>query len=380
MRLIWSQLPLKSTSAAAVGALKRSSNSISVVGSKAYVYGGEQVPRVPVDNELWVISLDDGSVSPAPTSVLHPSPRVGASLTYVPETSSLYLWGGRESKDMTPCNLDLWKYSFKAEQWEQHATAVGEGVSEEDNVEGRSYHAMCLAANKLYLHAGCPVKGRLSTLHSLSTASSLSQLTWSPLAAGPGPGRGGTVLTPINVPSPSGGAPTTLLVRYGGFAGHELGGALDVFDAARGAWTSIAIPGREGDAGHPLARSVHALVPVRPPRALSSPSAGHIVALLLFGERGPAPAHLGHLGAGQFHRDAWALLAAPSVVAEGNEHGFVFSELAQEGAAGSGIPEARGWFAADWEEGAQGGRVVVQGGLNDQNDRLGDVWLGRIEV
>ncbi|KAJ7119865.1 hypothetical protein C8R44DRAFT_922273 [Mycena epipterygia] len=374
MRLIWSQLPLKSTTEAAVHALKRSSNSLAVVGNKAYVYGGEQIPRVPVDNELWVIGLDDGSVSPAPTSTLRPSARVGACLTYKPETASLYLWGGRESKDMTPCNSDLWTYGLLSGQWQKYATAAEAGVSDEDKVEDRSYHAMCIAADNLYLHAGCPATGRLGTLHSVSLASdSLSAPTWSPLPAGPGPGRGGTVLCPITVP----GSPTPLLVRYGGFAGHELGGALDCFTPARGTWASVALPGSEGgDPGHPLSRSVHALVPVRPPLALAT-GHGHVVAVMLFGERGPAPAHLGHMGAGQFHRDAWALVCAPAAVSTANEHGFVFTELKQDGGEG-GVPEARGWFAADWAQEVHGGRVVVQGGLNDENNRLGDVWLGKI--
>ncbi|KAJ7491845.1 kelch repeat protein [Mycena galericulata] len=366
MRLIWSQLPLKSATGAAVNALKRSSNSLAVVGNKAYVFGGEQIPRIPVDNELWVIRLDDGSVHSAPTSLLRPSARVGACLTYKPETFSLYLWGGRESEDMTPCSSDLWTYGLESYHWEKHATLA------KSEVEDRSYHAMCIAADTLYLHAGCPAKGRLGTLHSISLASSLSAPTWAPLSAGPGPGRGGTVLTPITIP----GSPP-LLVRYGGFAGYELGGSLDYFSPASGTWGSVAMPGKEGDAGHPMARSVHALVPVSPPITL--PDSGYLVGVMLFGERGPAPAHLGHLGAGQFHNDAWALICKPSAVSDTNEDGFVFTELKQEG-KGGGVPEARGWFAADWEQGDQGGHVVVQGGLNDANTRLGDVWLGKLEI
>ncbi|KAJ7485764.1 kelch repeat protein [Mycena latifolia] len=378
MRLVWSQLSLKCKADVAVQALKRSSNSLAVVGNKAYLYGGEEVPRVPVDNELWVVDLDDGSVSPAPTSSLRPSARVGACLTYKPQTSLLYLWGGRESKDMTPCNSDLWTYALTSGQWEKHATIVKEGGSDEDKVECRSYHAMCISAENLYLHAGCPAKGRLGTLHSMSISPSLSVPTWVPLSAGPGPGRGGTVLTPITIP----GASDQLLVRYGGFAGHELGGTVDYFTPARGTWSSVAMPGAEGNAGHPLARSVHALVPVNPPMPLQpSPSdsaePGHLLALMLFGERGPAPAHLGHLGAGQFHRDAWALMRKSSAVSAANEHGLVFAQLEQEGPEGA-VPEARGWFAADWDQ--VGGRVVVQGGLNDENERLGDIWLGRIEL
>ncbi|KAJ7229835.1 kelch repeat protein [Mycena pura] len=371
LRLVWSQLPLKSTTDIAVDALRRSSNSAAVVGKQLFIFGGERVPRVPVDNELWVVGLDDGAVTPAPTSSLRPSARVGASLSYHPGMSALYLWGGRESRDMTPCDTVLWKYSLSSGKWEQSATADKENVAQEDKVAPRSYHAMCTVGNDLYLHAGCPAEGRLATLHSLSLASAQ---TWSTLPGGPGPGRGGTVLTPIIAP---GGDP--LLVRYGGFAGHELGGRLDVFNPARGTWSSVAMPGEEGRAGHPLARSVHALVPVRPPVALPASAGhdhGHVVAVLLFGERGPAPAHLGHLGAGTFHRDAWALVCTP---AEAGEH-FAFVELVQEESMkGGGTPPARGWFAADWMLDG-GGAVVVHGGLDDENNRLGDVWLGKLEI
>ncbi|KAJ7933419.1 hypothetical protein B0H13DRAFT_2306820 [Mycena leptocephala] len=85
------------------------------------------------------------------------------------------------------------------------------------------------------------------------------------------------------------------------------------------------MPGKEGDTGHPKARSVHMLVPISPPIAL--PDSSHLVGVILFGERGPAPAHLGHLGVGQFHNDAWALICKPSAVSDTNEHGFVFTEL-----------------------------------------------------
>ena len=43
--------------------LQRSSQAISVVGSKAFIFGGELKPRQPVDNQTDVIdvqSLEDG--------------------------------------------------------------------------------------------------------------------------------------------------------------------------------------------------------------------------------------------------------------------------------------------------------------------------------
>jgi hypothetical protein len=57
MRLEWSKLDLSTENKGRAHALKRSSNSISIVGDKAYVFGGESEPRQPVDDELWVVDL-----------------------------------------------------------------------------------------------------------------------------------------------------------------------------------------------------------------------------------------------------------------------------------------------------------------------------------
>lgn len=65
----------------------------------------------------------------------------------------------------------------------------------------------------------------------------------------------------------------------------------------------------------------------------------------------------------QFHSDAWALLEDGAGV-------YTWAPLPQ---AKSSIdaPEARGWFAsAEW-----GTKVLLQGGLNHKNERLGDAWL-----
>jgi len=129
------------------------------------------------------------------------------------------------------------------------------------------------------LHAGCPAKGRLSTLHCLDT----DTLVWSSLPDAPGPARGGTVLAPLS----------SSLVRFGGFCGHELGGPLDVFDPITKNWTSEEIAIETGSNG-PDKRSVHSLVPIDGPSYADK----KIVAVMTQGEREAAPAELGHNGAG----------------------------------------------------------------------------------
>lgn len=46
----WTHLPLATT-------LARSSHALAVTGSKAYLFGGENVPRTPVDDVLYIIDL-----------------------------------------------------------------------------------------------------------------------------------------------------------------------------------------------------------------------------------------------------------------------------------------------------------------------------------
>lgn len=209
-------------------------------------------------------------------------------------------------------------------------------------------------ANTYIVHAGCPAKGRLDTLHSISLPVSSSS-EWQTHGSAPAPGRGGTVLCPLTLPSGE-----QVLVRYGGFAGYEIGSTLDVYNTAAKEWTTLEL----GDSA-PEARSVHALVPFT---SAADPS---LVALMFFGERDPAPVELGHDGAGKFHDDVWALRYVPE---KGSLSGFSFEEIKAEGEA----PEPRGWFAAGvWRDGSRD-RAVVYGGLNGKNERLGDLWIADI--
>ena len=53
--------------------LRRSSQSLSVLGSRGWIFGGELLPRQPVDNCLDVVGLDpgqEGSTKVVPPSLL----------------------------------------------------------------------------------------------------------------------------------------------------------------------------------------------------------------------------------------------------------------------------------------------------------------------
>ncbi|KAK4054427.1 hypothetical protein OIV83_000921 [Microbotryomycetes sp. JL201] len=213
----------------------------------------------------------------------------------------------------------------------------------------------------LFVHAGCPAKARLSTLHSLS----LSSFEWRQCQSAPGPGRGGTVLTAL--------LDSSLLARFGGFAGKELDG-LDVYDIEKDTWTTVEASSRQADRSMPDKRSVHSFVAIQSDsttvQADEKNPAGRVVALMTAGERDPAPAELGHDGSGFFHDDVWAL-----VVPQGQplSSSSKFSWLKLE--ATGDKPEPRGWFAS-CRVGQD--KVFVQGGLNAENNRLDDAWLLQI--
>lgn len=62
---------------------------------------------------------------------------------------------------------------------------------------------------KIYVHAGCPISGRLSTLHSFD----LSSKVWTALSSAPLPGRGGTALALLQKFK---GVEGGVILRFGG--------------------------------------------------------------------------------------------------------------------------------------------------------------------
>jgi hypothetical protein len=52
--------------------------------------------------------------------------------------------------------------------------------------------------------------------------------------------------------------------------------------------------------------------------------------------------------------------------------------MLQESGDGIEAPSARGWLAASFWEAENA--VVLQGGLNSANDRLGDLWSLHVEI
>lgn len=141
------------------------------------------------------------------------------------------------------------------------------------------------------------------------------------------------------------------LYRMSGFDGKtEQGGAIDVYDLETDTWSSIKF---KPDGTHgPMPRSVSSLVAVNVD--------GRQRLLAFGGERDPSS--LGHEGAGKMLGDVWLW----------DLQSKTWNQLAIEGER----PCPRGWFASDVVKSPNGNDAfVVHGGLDERNQRLGDVWV-----
>ncbi|KAJ5112039.1 hypothetical protein N7532_000084 [Penicillium argentinense] len=330
----------------------RSSQTLAVLGNNAYIYGGELRPREPVDSTVYSIQLSPSnffqrpwkrhisnpctaSLNKEPSAIapsLSPQPRVGAASTAL--NGKIYIFSGRGGTAMAPIEEhgSFWEFTPSTQTWAELKVAN----PKHPYPTGRSYHALTNNGSEtIYLHAGCPTKGRLGDLWSFN----IHTRTWKELLPAPAPERGGTSIAYSQ----------GKIFRMNGFDGNkEQGGAIDVFDMATNAWSTISYS-PDGVSG-PSSRSVSCLL------ALSI--AGRPSLITMFGERDPSS--LGHQGAGKMLADVW-------VFDIGSE---VWRKVLVEGER----PEGRGWFDAGVVADSEGASVVVHGGLAESNERLGDVW------
>lgn len=264
-----------------------------------------------------------------------PQPRVGAASTVLGD--EIYVFSGRGGLAMAPIEEQgtVWSFNPATASWSR----VTPRETDAPHPEGRSYHAMTSnGVDTIYVHAGCPEKGRLDDLWSYD----VKQRQWLQLASAPAPARGGPSIAYLD----------SRIYRMNGFDGKtEQGGSLDCYDVGSNSWTTFSFSpdGKEG----PIARSVCGLLAVKHndrPKLLT-----------LFGESDPS--NLGHAGAGKMLADVWLFDVQNSK----------WEEIHAKGEH----PPPRGWFDADVVPGKAA--VVVSGGLAESNERLDDVWLLEIE-
>ncbi|KAF2030527.1 kelch repeat protein-like protein [Setomelanomma holmii] len=317
--------------------LKRSSQVLSVIDQTVCIFGGEVQPRQPVDNKVDVFSLKPDTPNLETKSLSEaPSPRVGSASAVV--NGKMYLFSGRGGTDMAAIEEDgaVWSFDPATSSW----SSINPADQSKPYPPARSYHCSTSdGKSSIFVHAGCPAKGRLSDLWKFD----VSERTWTQLPDAPAPHRGGTSI------AHSGGK----LYRMNGFDGNtEQGGSIDIFDIASNSWSTETFKG-DGNDG-PEARSVCVVLPVR--------LAKKDKLLTLFGEHDPSS--LGHARAGKMLSDVWVYDISEKW----------WTQLQPN--APDGVPDPRGWFDADVVKASSGNdSIILHGGLGENNERLTDVWL-----
>lgn len=270
-------------------------------------------------------------ITSEPATSQSPSPRVGAATATV--NGKIYLFSGRGGVAMAPIEElgAVWEFDPTAASW---SLIMPSGSNSGVFPAARSYHCMASdGKDTLYIHAGCPEKGRLSDLWAFS----LSRKEWVELAPAFDPPRGGASIA----------FAAGKLYRMNGFDGTtEQGGSVDIYSPETNSWASH-LYSPDGKAG-PTPRSVSSLLPIY----LRDRS----FLITLFGEGDPSS--LGHQGAGKMLSDVWAF-------------DIRSKKWAEVEVQGRELPLARGWFDADVVDASA---IVIHGGLGESNDRLGDVW------
>ncbi len=419
--------------------LPRSSHSLSIVKSKAYIFGGEERPREPVDNHMHVFTLPSSEHDEVDYQVIHarattdngevPSPRVGHTASIVDDR--IYVFGGRGGKEMKPLEESgrVYVYDTKLNSWSVLDPARGSPYP-----ESRSYHASTSTehpfnqrevqtgppadsvasaftknnSNKtqdytenplgesgsgaddhgtLFIHGGCPASGRTADIWAFDIASRV----WAQYPDAPGPPRGGPSLTLTR----------ERLYRFGGFDGaEELGGSIQYLRLTRstfddeggkgelavsplnGQWEEVEPPSGTAMPGN---RSVAGLQPI-------TTGQGRHYLLLFLGERDPSSS--GHEAAGKFWDDVWSFQLRPEGMTAASfkdaTRQLVGAKTAEGTWARVDVPESsmngsterpgpRGWFASSYGQDLEAGGIILHGGVVENNSRAGDMWMLSID-
>lgn len=312
----WVKLDQKGTGPGA-----RSSHAITMVGQKAYAFGGEFKPRVPVDSNLYVFDLNELTWSVVSVTGDIPPPRVGVTMASIGDT--IYVFGGRDSthKELN----ELYSFDTCTSKW----TLLSSGDAGPPH---RSYHSITSDDRHVYVFGGCGNNGRLNDLWAYDAVDK-KWLSF-PLPGENCKGRGGPGLAV---------AQGKIWVVYG-FSGVELDD-VHYFDPADKKWVQVETSGEK-----PTARSVFSTVGI-----------GKFI-FIYGGEVDPSD--LGHLGAGKFSSEFFAL----------DTEALEWKRL-EDGSNSSDHPGPRGWcaYAAGQLDNKEG--LLVYGGNSDSNDRLGDIYF-----
>jgi len=301
--------------------LARSSHSVTVVGNKAYIFGGEHHPRTPIDALLHSYEFATNTWNVVSAAGAAPCPRIGHTAAAV--GSSIYIFGGRSAKEVGEGSMnDIHRFDTETSAWTPERV-------QGSTPPARSFHAMTSDSKRyIYLFGGCGEGGRLRDLFVYDT----QYCKWQQLPSSDSVvGRGGAGLVAT--------ADGCKLYIVAGFCGRELND-VHTFDLKTHTWDSPSCCSREKEL---------------PPRSVFGIACLANRIVLYGGEIDPSTK--GHDGAGGFSSDV-----------------FIFSE-SEKGWEKETVhgepPVPRGWFAAC----ASGQALLVHGGNSGSNVRLDDMYL-----
>ena len=315
----------------------RSSHSISVIGNKIYLFGGEIIARTPINSKFYVRDIISQSGDTWNlldiTSDIEPIPRVAHSQAVIGK--NIWIFGGRQGITMKELALnDLWKFNTVTASW--RCINNYKGIAPIP----RSFHKMVSLGDKLYIYGGCSKQGRLSDLYCFDTINNIWE-DFSHITTPKGlPGRGGAGFL--------GSTCGNYLFVVGGFCGYE-SNAVYKFSLITKTWITV----------YPEGNNI-----IKP----FSVSCGSVIdnKLIFFGGE-IDPSDKGHEGAGDFSSD---ILILDDITGK---------KIDSIGSIDGKIPIARGWSSADCY---QNNSIIIFGGLSgDDNNplRLGDTWLLKLQ-
>lgn len=392
----------------------RVGHATAVIGTRIFLFGGRGGPDMAALEEfgrVWVFDTKTNLWSyldPQLPTVEPVSPAFADKRQHYPAARSYHSAVGVS----LPRDFDS-RSTTQRQSWAQWAQGDSETRGTPQNpivgsVASTSRDEDEDGYGTFIVHGGCFTEGRANDVWAFDVRSRV----WQELPSAPGAPRGGTTL------SLAGGK----LWRFGGFNGEgEEGGQLDCLElgidslndhssetdillSAKGEWKSIlaaevasAAPGAEStgedESTNSLAKSVshpwpgHRSVAGLQTVTIGGPS-GREYLLLLLGERDPS--NDGHNAAGKFWDDVWAyelprqsaaaswLGGAHAAAGEGKWLKVETDAYDDEDVGAAKGPGPRGWFATAHMGELEERGVVLWGGLDAQNSRLGDGWILRL--
>ncbi|KAI7774170.1 hypothetical protein LA080_009218 [Diaporthe eres] len=402
----------------------RVGHATAVIGNRIFLFGGRGGPDLaPLEEHgrVWVFDTKThlwSYLDPLLPAAGPISPAFADKRHHYPAARSYHSAAGLDQP------RDFATRETKTATWAEWAQgdnpAVGQVANNSRDEDDDGY-------GTLIVHGGCFAEGRANDTWAFDVRSRV----WQELPSAPGKPRGGTSL----------GVAGSRLWRFGGFNGEgEEGGQLDYLElgvdtfenisserdvvlSARGQWKSIfpeladspaaalvaaaeenAAAGEDKDeaASVPLKAEVNPHWPGhRSVAGMQTVTIGGVggreYLILLLGERDPSEA--GHEAAGKFWDDIWAYelpraTAASSVMGmfgrarsgskgqerpvEGKWFRVETEAYDDEDDAVAQGPGPRGWFATAHMGQLEERGIVVWGGLDGANKRLGDGWILRL--